>query len=68
MLAHNEDLASELFECDTAGTLTNKAARYIESLEQALEALVQESIAITNGELADHTSEVVDQAVSVLGN
>ncbi len=66
MVLYNETLVDELFESDEASVLTNKAGHRIEKLERALEALVQESVAVTSGKLADHTSEVVYQAIEVL--
>jgi len=65
-MSKSSKLVDDLFESDDAGVLTNQAARRIERLEQALEDLVQEAIAVTKGEQADHTSEVVDHAIEVL--
>jgi len=65
-MAKSSLLVDQLFESDAAGVLTNQAARRIERLEQALEDLVQESIAVTEGKQVDHTSEVVDHAIEVL--
>ncbi len=62
----SSQLVNKLFESDAASALTNQAARRIESLEQNLEDLLQESIAVTKGTLADHTAEVVDNAITVL--
>ncbi len=62
----SSQLVDKLFESDAASALTNQAARRIEILEQNLEDLVQESIAVTEGKLADHTAEVVDNAITVL--
>jgi hypothetical protein len=62
----SSQLVDKLFESDAASALTNQAARRIERLEQSLEALVQESIAVTEGTLDDHTSEVVDGAIEVM--
>ncbi len=59
----SSQLVDKLFESDSASALTNQAARHIESLEKVL---VQESIAVTEGTLADHTAEVVDNAITVL--
>lgn len=65
-MAKSSLLVDKLFESDSASALTNQAARRIERLEEALEALVQESIAVTEGKLPDHTAEVVDHAIEVL--
>lgn len=59
-------LVDTLFKSDAASVLTNQAARRIERLEQALEDLVQESIAVSEGTIADHTAEAVDHAIEVL--
>lgn len=65
-MAKSSLLVDQLFKSDAASALTNQAARRIERLEEALEALVQESLAVTEGTTADHTSEIVDHAIEVL--
>jgi len=62
----SSQLVDKLFESDAASVLTNQAARHIENLERALEDLVQESLAVSKGEQADHTAEVVDCAIEAL--
>jgi hypothetical protein len=62
----SSQLVDKLFASDAASVLTNQAARHIERLEQALEDLVQESLAVSEGTIADHSSEVVDGAIEVL--
>ncbi len=65
-MAKSSLLVDQLFKSDEASALTNRAARRIERLEDALEALVQESIAVTEGKVVDHTTDVVDHAIEVL--
>jgi len=65
-MAKSSLLVDQLFASDEASALTNRAARRIERLEDALEALVQESIAVTEGKVVDHTTDVVDHAIEVL--
>jgi len=66
LMAKSSLLVDQLFKSDEASALTNRAARRIERLEDALEALVQESIAVTEGKVVDHTTDVVDHAIEVL--
>lgn len=67
MAIHTNTLIDILFESKEANTLTSAAAERIDVLTEALEALVQESLAITDGELADHTANVLNGAIEVLG-
>lgn len=62
----SSQLVDKLFKSDDASALTNQAARRIERLEQALEDLVQESLAVSEGKQTDHSAEVVDHAIEVL--